>query len=472
DSPLGKLLALDVDATQSPAPWEALALGFRNPWKWSVDAQSGAVFLGDVGNLEREELNRFVPGGNYGWPRFEGTREDEAMPLCEDCGALTEPVVEYCHNVGSSITAGVVYRGAGIPEMNGQYVFGDFGKGRLFLVPADATSTHDLVTIGTTAVSITGFVHDHAGELLLLDRSGGGFFRLETIDRSQDPPSRLSESGFVDPRDPWSPPEVALEYAIQWPFFSDDADKGRWIIPPEEGTATVLADGDLDFPPGTVFVKRFELDGRRVETRAFVHTEGGRWRGYSYRWRDDGRDATLLPGSARAQIGDVPWYFPSRTECLSCHTRAASFALGPTMPQLAGDPQQVEAMIDRGLLAADVELPAPLPAADGEEGVSVRARAYLDVNCASCHRPGGPGGGALDLRFDTPLEDSGLCGEAQVDTLGIDDPRIVAPGDLSRSVLWRRLVALDQTRMHPFRQTRDSQGETIIRAWIDEVQCP
>ena len=77
----------------------------------------------------------------------------------------------------------------------------------------------------------------------------------------------------------------------------------------------------------------------------------------------------------------------------------------------------------------------------------------------------------MDLRVDVPERESGLCRQPQVSALGVPAARIVAAGDPERSVLWRRLVALDTTRMHPFRQTRDGEGEAIVRSWIEEAAC-
>src|SRR5262249_17727125 len=97
-------------------------------------------------------------------------------------------------------------------------------------------------------------------------------------------------------------------------------------------------DGDFDLPIGSVLMKTFSVANQRVETRLFVHHADGDWAGYSYEWNDAGTDATLLPAGKTKPLANGPtWYFPSRTECLECHTTAAGRSLGPEIAQLNRD---------------------------------------------------------------------------------------------------------------------------------------
>lgn len=98
-----------------------------------------------------------------------------------------------------------------------------------------------------------------------------------------------------------------------------------------------------------------------------------------------------------------------------------------------------------------------------------RARTYLEVNCAQCHRPDGGTTVALDLRFDTPLAGTNTVGVGpQVGTLGLDDARMIAPGARGESVLWERMRRLDASRMPPLASHRvDEAGVELIGAWID-----
>src|SRR5207302_575149 len=94
-----------------------------------------------------------------------------------------------------------------------------------------------------------------------------------------------------------------------------------------------------------------------------------------------------------------------------------------------------------------------------------RVRSYLDVNCAHCHRPGNPVRAALDLRYDTPLGDQGLVNAPTVsDSLGLHDPRVLAPGDLRRSMLFERLTRADHYKMPPLaRNIRVEQAVDLLR---------
>jgi glucose/arabinose dehydrogenase len=127
---------------------EVWAYGFRNPHKLSWDTGGqGHLFVSDVGESNLEELNLVLPGRHYGWPRREGTwtvdpdgdlstpRPPEAAPRSFD---LTDPVLQIDHDEASAISGGFVYRGAQIPALQGRYVFGDIGSGRVFVADADA----------------------------------------------------------------------------------------------------------------------------------------------------------------------------------------------------------------------------------------------------------------------------------------------------------------------------------------------
>jgi glucose/arabinose dehydrogenase len=107
---------------------EIFAHGFRNPWRWSFDRQNGDLWVGDVGQSQWEEVDRVMLGANYGWRCREGMHEFNVTGI--GCGgALTDPITEYDHGLGQSITGGYVYRGNAIPELQGFYVYGDFVQG-------------------------------------------------------------------------------------------------------------------------------------------------------------------------------------------------------------------------------------------------------------------------------------------------------------------------------------------------------
>ena len=164
---------------------------------------------------------------------------------------------------------------------------------------------------------------------------------------------------------------------------------------PEGKAITVGASGDFDFPIGSVLVKSFSLQGKRIETRLFIRHEDGDWAGYSYEWNDAQTDAVLLPSGKTKPIGDRTWTFPSRSDCKRCHTAAAGHTLGPELGQLNGDlvygstnrvANQLATLEHIQMLAAPLGKPmadlVAYPKPFGDAPVDARARAYLHANCA------------------------------------------------------------------------------------------
>src|SRR5262249_19794562 len=142
------------------------------------------------------------------------------------------------------------------------------------------------------------------------------------------PGTLLSTTGCLDPRAAGAP-NGAIAYDVNSPLWSDGADKARWVFVPEGAKVNVAPDGDFDLPPASVAVKTFTVGGKKVETRLFVRYDDGGWAGYSYEWNDDQSDAVLLDDAKTKDLGGgQTWSFPSRSQCLSCHTPVAGFTLG------------------------------------------------------------------------------------------------------------------------------------------------
>ncbi len=155
---------------------EIYAWGFRNPWRISVDSLSGDLWLADVGQNDWEEVNRVSLGGNYGWNDREGAHCFDPPANCAN--NFAEPVAEYDHGQGQSITGGYVYRGSNIANLVGRYVFGDFVSGRLFAVDVDSTPTVTATEIGDTSFGISTFGRDQDGELYVVNYNNGSLHRL------------------------------------------------------------------------------------------------------------------------------------------------------------------------------------------------------------------------------------------------------------------------------------------------------
>jgi mono/diheme cytochrome c family protein len=243
----------------------------------------------------------------------------------------------------------------------------------------------------------------------------------------------------------------------------------------------------LELPEGSVLVKTFLLGGTRVETRLFMRHPDGVWAGYSYEWNDAQTDATLLDGSLAKEVAGRTWYFPSRAECLRCHTSAAGRTLGLETAQLnsslrypdGGTANQLAVldamgMFDGGLGSSPEALPR-LAEPGGQGSLEARARSYLHSNCSNCHRPGGPGGGPADLRFSTPFTDMHVCDEPpQHGDLGIAGARLLSPGQPDRSILSARMHALGANRMPPLASHQvDTASVQVVDAWITSLTaCP
>jgi glucose/arabinose dehydrogenase len=195
DDPRGYRIPEDnpfVDGQPVRALHEIWAFGLRNPWKYSFDAVTGALTIADVGQNEREEIN-FEPvgagGRNYGWRLREGRRTyDTRRPPAFT--PLTEPIHDYDHNVGSSITGGFIYRGAALDaSYHGRYFYADFIEGRVFSIglhldaageaTADDEQEHTDALGGPSVLGmISAFGLDATGELLLLNWTTGTVLRI------------------------------------------------------------------------------------------------------------------------------------------------------------------------------------------------------------------------------------------------------------------------------------------------------
>jgi glucose/arabinose dehydrogenase len=177
-SRLGKLLVLDVD--DRSADWRIVGYGLRNPWRFSFDRETGDLWIGDVGQNEWEEIDhtpRESPGlENYGWDVFEGSHPYEDKEP-NSRGRLVEPVAEYDHSEGCSVTGGFVYRGEAIPAAQGLYIYGDFCSGRVWSLEPRGDRRPRVERQPFDVDGLSSFGEDVAGELYLVSLEGE-IFRL------------------------------------------------------------------------------------------------------------------------------------------------------------------------------------------------------------------------------------------------------------------------------------------------------
>jgi len=312
-------------------------------------------------------------------------------------------------------------------------------------------------------------------------------------------PALLSQTGAFSDMRRLIPVDGLIPYDLVVAFWSDGAVKTRWAAIPD-AKIIFSATGEWTFPPGSVFVKTFELPTdasdpnikRRLETRLLVCDSDGGVYGVVYQWRPDNSDADLLISSrseaidikaASGEIHRQTWYYPSRTDCLACHNSKTSGVLGAKARQLNHGFTYASGVTDNELRTwnhlglfepalneADLDhIPTLAAAGDTTRSLQDRARSYLDANCAQCHRPGGTVA-YFDARYDTPIEKQDLIDGPVLIDQGIDRPRIISPHDIWRSIAYMRVNTVDDIKMPPIgRETIDRQGVELLQNWITSL---
>ncbi len=510
-NPLGSMLRIDVHPANSNDPYdvpidnpfigepnfmaETYAYGLRNPFRYSFDRQTGDLWLGDVGQGNWEEIDIVTAGGNYGWRVFEGTQAFDDSGSTPPNSTFIPPIFEYSHASGGvAIIGGYVYRGNLLPGLQGRYLYADFGSGALWALRFDGANvlSNDQIAQANTP---TSFGEDNQGELYVVSR-GGTISWLEEATGGGNLPDLLSETGLFTDLGQLIPASGLIEYDLNHPFWSDGATKRRWVALPDASRIGFTDTDAWNFPEGAFVVEHFEMEltegdttsRRKLETRILVNTQTG-WQGFTYRWDADETDAILLTGRETETITvnladggtrDQLYSYPSRTDCLRCHTQVAGFTLGLKTRQLNRDfdylditDNQLRSFNHINLFTTDIGDAADYEAfaalADSTIDLPTRARTYLDVNCAQCHQLGGPTPVDLDLRFDTVDGSLNAIGRLPaVGDLGIANAEIIAAGEKERSVLWQRIQALNTDRMPPLASHLvDSEGIDLVGQWID-----
>ena len=160
---------------------EIWAYGLRNPWRFSFDAETGLLWVGDVGQNKFEEVDIIVKGGNYGWNVLEGFHcYPESVSNCVS-EEFEVPIVEYDHNEGCSVTGGYVYRGSILNSLYGSYIYGDFCSGLIWALNYDGLQIVDLTMLVDSDLQISSFGEDEEGELYILSFDNK-IYRLKLIE--------------------------------------------------------------------------------------------------------------------------------------------------------------------------------------------------------------------------------------------------------------------------------------------------
>jgi putative heme-binding domain-containing protein len=521
---LSSILRIDVDHADGGRPYrvpadnpfvgdkkarpEVWAYGFRNPWRMSFDRATGELWVGDVGWEQWELAYRVRRGGNYGWSVMEGPQPIHPSGKRGPTPILP-PTIAIAHPEAASITGGYVYRGKRFPELVGDYVYGDWETRRIWANRVEKIGIGERRLLALTDQRIVAFAEDREGELTILDYLGT-LHRLVRNDSAQQNkafPRKLSETGLFASVEKQTPAPGVLPFAINAEQWRNHATAQRWIAlpgkqgitPPDKNELSFFYDRRV-FPRDSVLANTIALEMergnpkslRRLETQV-LHFDGKQWNGYTYRWNDAQTDAVLVdasgaeatfivrdpqaPGGRREQT----WRFPARAECATCHNPWAGFTLAFNLPQLdRGD--QIRTLRRLGILPEppspekgnpnEVKPPRPLVNPHDESAdLQERARSYLHVNCAHCHRLGGGGSTMIDVRHELPLRETHLMGERPAQgSFGIPAAQVVCPGDPCRSVLYYRMAKLGPGRMpHLGSNVVDEAGLALIGRWIGRM---
>jgi glucose/arabinose dehydrogenase len=482
---------------------EFWAVGLRNPWRMSFDAETGALYCGDVGESAREEINFIQRGGNYGWASREGFAPGP-KPAPPNF-VFVAPILDLPHgsgnNAANALIGGVVYRGARIPHLYGAYVFADYASGRIWAARPKGTNTVPIQLL-TTDARIAGFgIDPRNGDILLADQVEDTIKRLEfqSVTNGSPLPATLANTGAFSDLATLTPNPGILPYSVNVPQWLDSARATRWFCLPNTNR-TIFFNPTSNWFYGTsgqiIWIQHIDLEltngvaasARRVETRFLVRTEPTVY-GVTYRW-DSATNATLVPpeglnesivvedgGTIRTQV----WHYPSRSECLACHSAVGGDALGFNTVQLnrdydygAGLENQLAALVRVGYFRSGFSSPqtnvntwrALAPTAEAQHSLEYRVRSYLAANCSSCHQTGGAAPGLWDAAIFTPLSGTGIVDGSLRHPDSVSS-RVIKPGSLSDSALLARISTRGPGQMPPFGSSLpDLQAIRTVSEWI------
>jgi uncharacterized repeat protein (TIGR03806 family) len=491
---------------------EIWCYGLRNPWKMSFDSQTGDLWVADVGWELWEMVYRVQRGANYGWSLTEGPQPVHRERL-RGPTPIVPPTVAHSHTESRSITGGFVYRGERLPELRGAYIYGDYVTGKVWGVRHDGSRITWQQELTDSPLQIICFGTDSLQQLYLVDYVEGTLHRLVARPASgvnRQFPQRLSETGLFSDVAQHDVADGVLPYTIAAQPWEDGATAERFVGLPNGQSLTVhtatnvqigYIKGTWKFPRDGVLAKTLSLETRpgdpgsrrRIETQ-ILHYDGDQWQGYSYVWNEQQTDAELAPPEGLQLSLEVAepgkqgepsgqrrheYQVVSRSECLLCHTTRAGtvHAFHPEQLSLTvhrdQGPENQLAWLHRVGATADPASNDRVPLVDpGDESADLehRARAYLHVNCAHCHRRGGGGTAALDVQYHLPLAATNLISRPTQGTFGMAGAAVVAPGDPYRSVLLYRMAKLGPGRMPHFGSRRvDREGVHLIRRWIESL---
>ena len=319
---------------------------------------------------------------------------------------------------------------------------------------------------------------------------------LETI-LSDTPAQTLSEYGLFTDRTAETPASRVLAYDLVNPLFSDHAVKHRFVFVPG-GEQAIYSDTDVfSFPVGTVLVKTFSFapdmrtpktDRYKVETRLLIHKKDG-WAAFPYIWNASGTEATYAPAGKQINIDmidpsgtplGIRYAIPNKNQCKTCHQSGDSvLPIGPKARNLNHDGptgfSQLSNWQARGIIdGVPTHPPVVPPVWDTSLPVESRARAYLDINCAHCHKADGSASNSglwLGWTETEPVK-LGLGKHPTAAGRGSGGrSMVVEPGQPDQSILVFRMASDEAGIAMPElgRSVIDEDGLLLVREWIESL---
>jgi len=297
------------------------------------------------------------------------------------------------------------------------------------------------------------------------------------------PAPKLADYGLFLDLAATEPAARVLPYELINPLFSDHATKTRLVFVPEGARAQFEPDEVLALPVGSVLVKSFGYaETGRIETRLLIHKSSG-WVGYTYVWNVDRTEAIYAPIGAKRDVeitaptGEVlafQYAVPNQNQCKTCHQAGDAITpIGPKARNLGGD--QIARWSDVGLLSGAPQSFADVPSIVNAQGsLDARARAYLDINCAHCHKADGAASNSglwLNWNEDSPVK-LGIGKHPTAAGRGAGHlKRVIEPGEPDQSILSFRMASAEAGVAMPElgRRIVDEDGVTLIEQWIGEL---
>ena len=465
---------------------EIWSMGHRNPWRWAFDTDAPYTLweteIGQDTDLAYEEVNIITKGQNYGWPVCEGTRNRGLLGGDSAKNCLTDfvpPRDGYGRTSGVSIIGGFVYRGTGLPNLNGSFIFGDYVSKRLWSVANDGQAKKLISEAFPHYISSIGkdlqknlLISSHGREL------GGPSSIFKVVDddlaSAQIPPT-LSATGLFADLSNVIPAQGVIEYALNANGWFDGGKLRHFVAIPNASKIMFDPAAIWNLPVGSVVVKHLSVatsaNANKPFTTSVLFRQETGWQAANYRWNAAGTDADLVTESSVEPDGglvNVVRKVETGSTCAGCHKDPDGklTPLAIDTHQLNGNfnyqgvtNNQLEVFNAIGFFTTGIsngsgyeKFSAPT---DSTASLTVRAKSYLHTNCAHCHA--GISGG-MDMRFSSALEAMKL----------VNDRNRVVPGIPANSNVYKYQTGAGM-RMPYGSVATNPEAEILFRNWINAL---